>query len=154
MNCTIAHETLARFQAGDLDDEHSHSLEQHLGQCPECRSRLDTLQTVGRTLCLLSHAEPSAETLLNTRHLLSDETRQHHLPEIMTLDDVAEFLHVGPDDLEQIVEKLPAFELAGAIRVRRTRLIEWIEQREHQYLRQTVESRVARTSRYAVQKGA
>ena len=154
MNCTITHEILAQFQAGDLDDERSHSIKQHIPHCPRCRARLEALRNTDRTLCRLGHTEPSAEALLNTRHLLSEEIRQPQPPEIMTLDDVAEFLHIGREEVEQFAEELPAFELAGAVRVRRTRLIEWIEQREHQYLRQTVESRVARIARYAVQKGA
>ena len=48
----------------------------------------------------------------------------------------ADFLRITRDQLGEIVEELPAFELAGQIRIRRQRLIEWVQQRERDYSRQ------------------
>ena len=61
----------------------------------------------------------------------------------MTLDEVAEFLRVSLEELGEVVGELPAFELAGRVRVRRTKLIEWIEKRERAYARGRIESEVA-----------
>ena len=62
----------------------------------------------------------------------------------MTLDEVAAFLRIDPSDLGEVAEELPAFELGGQVRVRRERLIEWIQQRERAYTRQAGESWAAR----------
>jgi len=153
MSC-ISHETLARFAAGDMEAADASDVEAHIRTCAECRKRLEAIRKADTVLCLLKRAEPSAQALLNTRRLISEEIRAPQAPEIMTLDDVAEFLRIGPGELEEIAEELPAFELAGEIRVRRAKLLDWIEHRERQYMRQTIESRAARISRTAFQRGA
>jgi transcriptional regulator with XRE-family HTH domain len=89
--------------------------------------------------------DPSARAVLEARRALSRELRGGSSPEIMTLDEVAEFLRLAPDQLEEIASRLPAFELAGQIRVRRERLVEWLEQRELVYVRRNIESSVARS---------
>jgi len=150
----MSHETLAQFAAGDMDAAEISDVEAHIAQCPECRRRLEAVRKTDAALCLLKRAEPSAQALLATRRLISDEIRIPQPSEIMTLDDVAEFLRIGPAGMEEIAEELPAFALAGEIRIRRAKLLEWIEHRERQYLRQTIESRTARISRTAFQKGA
>ena len=63
------------------------------------------------------------------RQSLLDEMRGD-LPEIMTPAEVAAFLRIPLDDLEEVFDELPSFEFAGHVRVRRERLLEWIEQRE------------------------
>ena len=88
--------------------------------------------------------EPSARAVLNARKALSHELGAGEDPEIMTLEEVAEFLRMPPDDLDEIAAGLPAFELGGHVRVRRERLIEWIEQRELLYARRNIESSIAR----------
>jgi len=150
----MSHETLAQFAAGDMDAAEISDAEAHILQCPECRRRLEAVRTADAALCLLKRAEPSAKALLATRRLISEEIRVPQPSEIMTLDDVAEFLRIGPAEMEEIAEEFPAFELAGEIRIRRAKLLDWIEHRERQYLRQTIESRTARISRTAFQKGA
>jgi hypothetical protein len=62
----------------------------------------------------------------------------------MTLDEVAEFLRISLDELEEVVTELPAFEVAGQLRVRRARLLEWVEARERAYRRSSAQSEVAR----------
>ena len=95
-----------------------------------------------------------ARAVLAARRAVSRVLRRPHTPEVMTLDEVAAFLRVGPDELAEVVELLPAFELAGRIRVRRARLIEWIEQRERDYTRQATGSWAARAAGEEFQQGA
>ena len=71
----------------------------------------------------------------------------------MTLEEVAEFLRISGDELGEIVEELPAFELGGRIRVRRAKLLEWIQQRERDYSRDIASSWAARASSDEFQKG-
>jgi hypothetical protein len=91
------------------------------------------LRRVDALLKALRPEPPAAETLLDVRRALTRETRREPVPEIMTLEDVAAFLQLSEEELGEIVEFLPAFELAGQIRVRRSQLIAWIEERERQY---------------------
>jgi len=72
----------------------------------------------------------------------------------MTLNEVAELLRISPDELGEIAEELPAFELAGRVRVRREKLMEWIAQRESAYARQVAASRVARAAAGLTEEGA
>ena len=55
------------------------------------------------------------------------------------------FLRVPVEELGDLSAELPAFEVAGRVRVRRDRLVAWIEEREHDYMRHNIASRVART---------
>jgi len=154
MACDEKYDELASFAAGEADAERARLLGEHAARCQQCSSRLEALRRADAGLRMLRRTEPSARALLDTRRRLSQEIRGGEIPEIMTLDDVAEFLRIGPEEIEEVVEELPAFELAGRIRVRRERLIEWIEQRELQYLRRTAESRMTRIGWAASEKGA
>jgi len=144
VDCTLPYETLSKFAAGELDPTHRAEVERHVAACPHCRTRLDTLRQLDTDLGQLRRTEPPARTVLNTRRLLSHALRRNREPELMTLDEVAAFLRISLDDLEQIVLELPAFELAGHLRVRRTRLLEWLDARARAWTRSTTESEVAR----------
>jgi hypothetical protein len=143
MPCDVTYHDLAQYEAGELDSERATEMEAHLGQCEECRCRLTNLKEIDAALEAVPQLEPPASVVLATRRLLSREVRGVR-PEVMTLDEVAAFLRVGIDDLAEVAEDLPAFEIAGMIRVRRDKLVEWIEQRERTYRRSGIESEVAR----------
>ena len=72
----------------------------------------------------------------------------------MTLDEVAAFLRLSDAQLDEVVEELPAFELGGQLRVRRQRLIEWLQQRERDYARQAAGSWAAQALSDEFDKGA
>jgi len=139
MDCKTSYEELAAFAAGDA--EH---LGRHVRACAACRERLAVLERVDRDLRLLPRPEPSAGAVLAARRAVTRETRGTGGPEVMTLDEVAEFLRVPPDALADVVGELPAFEVGGQVRVRRARLVEWIAERERAYTRGRAESEVAR----------
>jgi transcriptional regulator with XRE-family HTH domain len=141
----MAYEELAAFAAGDIDAERRAETEAHVSACGECRGRLAALRELDAALGGLRRAEPSARAVLEARRALSREVRGTGTPEVMTLDEVAEFLRISPDELDEIAGYLPAFEIAGRIRVRRERLIEWIEDRELVHRRNMIASSVSRT---------
>ncbi len=145
MGCEITYEELAAFAAGDCEAARTGEIEEHLSGCDRCRDRLEALRDVDSALGSPRRAEPSARAVLEARRAISRELRGTSSPEIMTLDEVAEFLRLAPDQLEEIAEGLPAFELAGQLRVRRERLVEWVEQRELVYVRRNIESSVSRS---------
>ncbi len=119
-------------------------IEEHVAECADCQRSLDSLQTVDQILDSLPPAAPSAATLLNVRRALARETRPGG-SEIMTLSEVAELLRIPEADLDEVIEELPAFELGGRVRVRRSKLVEWIEQREQNFTKARMESYVARS---------
>jgi len=136
---------LAEYAAGQADDAAARRIEQHLEQCPACRRRLAALRQADRALAALAADGPSPAALLATRRALRRQTRPDPTaPEVMTLDEVAAFLRLSPAEMDAVADELPAFELAGCVRVRRDRLIQWIEQRERDHLRDTIAGRVAR----------
>ncbi len=144
MTCTLTYEELSQFAAGDVPPDRAAEIESHVTRCETCRHHLATLKNLDASLNLLPRHQPPATAVLEARRLLSHEIRGTRAPEIMTLDEVAQFLHISLDNLGEIVEELPAFELAGEIRIRRSKLIEWIEQREIAYTRTTAQTQVSR----------
>ena len=144
MDCDLTYEELSRFAAGELDPERAREVELHAAGCEACQRRLAALSSVAAALRGLPRLEPPASTVINTRRVLSQQVRGVHAPELMTLDEVAEFLRISLDELEEIVLELPAFELAGQLRVRRSKLTEWIECRERSWAASSAQSEVAR----------
>lgn len=144
MDCGVTHEELAAFAAGDPEPGRAAQLEAHTATCARCRGRLDALRRVDALLGRLPRFQPPPKALLKARRALSPELRRTGLPEILTLEEAAAFLRISLDDLEEIVLELPAFELAGQLRIRRTRLIEWVEARERSYRRSSAQSEAAR----------
>ena len=144
MECEISYEELARFAAGGLGAERAGRIDEHLESCGACRQRLLALKRVDAGLRALPRLEPRAAAVLEARRLLSVEVRGRQAPDVMTLDEVAEFLRLPLEALDELVTELPAFEVAGFVRVRRERLTEWLCERERSYLRARAESEVAR----------
>jgi anti-sigma factor RsiW len=144
MSCEISYEELAAFAEGDLPADRQAAIERHAASCDVCRKRLAGLRAVDAALRSLPAERPSAETILAARRLLSEETRPRRESEILTLEEVAVFLRIEPADMRPFVTDLPAFELGGQIRVRRSKLLEWVEQRERQFSRTGTARAIAR----------
>jgi hypothetical protein len=153
MRCDLTYDELAAFSAGDLSEAQADGIRRHVEGCPDCVQRLGELHRTEQALRALPHMEPSATALLRAKRALSETQRQKAEREILTLEDVTQFLRISLDELSEIVEELPAFELGGQIRVRRARLIEWIQQREGQYSRQIAHGRIAQIVPRASVKG-
>lgn len=154
MNCDVTWEELAALTAGDLPDARRDEVAGHLADCDRCRARLAALERSDGLLAELPRLTPRTGAVRAARQAASEAARAKVEREIMTLDEVAAFLRISPDELGEIAEELPAFELAGRIRVRREKLIEWIAHREAAYARQVAASRVARASAGAIEEGA
>lgn len=154
MTCDITPENLAAYADGDLPADRLDEIRRHLATCPACRQRLDALARADALLAAAGRAQPPTHALLAARHALTQATGRAPANEIMTLDDVADFLRLTPDQLGEIADQLPAFELAGQIRIRRERLLQWVEQRERSYTRQTAESWAAHAKVLSPETGA
>jgi len=144
VNCDVTYEELAALAAGELDADRAAEVQAHLPACQRCRRRMDALRGADAVLGGLRHEQPSPQTLLAVRHELAAALRPPQPAEVMTLEEVATFLRLTDEQLDEVLEDLPAFELAGQVRVRHARLVEWLEQRERNYARQTAASWAAR----------
>jgi hypothetical protein len=150
MPCEITHEDLSEYALSDCAPERATKLAAHIGSCRECAARLAALRDVDVALGALPRRSPSAAGLLEARRALSqsiDDRRPPGAHEIMSLEEVAQFLRIAEEDLEAIVDQLPSFEIAGRIRVRRARLVEWIEQRELLQMRERMRGELTRAAR-------
>jgi len=140
-------ETLSRFEAGDLDADDARAIAEHIAACKRCRARIDALRGVDRALRHSLRRDVPAGAVLETRRRLTHELRGGPEPEIMTLKEAAAFLRVSLDEIGELLETLPAFELAGQVRIRRTRLVAWIEERERVYRRAQIEHEIAASAK-------
>lgn len=72
MKCEMAKDNVILAYYGELPDELSGALEQHLMTCDECREELDLLQGMESELTALPVAEPSPNLLAQSRMRLDD----------------------------------------------------------------------------------
>jgi len=142
----VTYEELAALAAGDLDEARGAEIREHATSCENCRRRSRELAEADGALAALKPNLPSARTIFAVRRAISVGLRGAPTREIMTLDEVAEFLRISPVEMAEVAEDLPAFELAGRVRVRRERLIEWLELRERDYARRVAASWAARVT--------
>ncbi|MBT4816714.1 MAG: helix-turn-helix domain-containing protein [Lentisphaerae bacterium] len=133
MNCQCEPEALCRVLGDEMDAEERQSMETHLGQCTDCTRMLAALRVTDRCLEQLDQIEPDAATLLDVRRAMACERQRSHDDSLMTMDEVAEYLRLDPDEFERVASQVPAFEFAGKVLVRRSQLLEWVRQRERTY---------------------
>lgn len=72
MKCESARECIVLMNCGELPDELAGGLEQHLADCGECRSELESLRVLEEHLALLPVIEPSPNLLAQSRMRLDD----------------------------------------------------------------------------------
>lgn len=75
------------------------------------------------------------------------------MAEVLTLGEVGALLRLTDVELAEIADSLPAFELAGQILVRKSRLMEWIARREQQYAWSAAHSRESEQRHVSIRKG-
>lgn len=153
MKCDTSYEELAAYASGDTTPERAKALCGHISRCDVCRKHLESLRQADIVLVALPRFQPSASAVLEAHRAISEATRPVQEPEIMTLGETAEFLRLTPEQLGEILEELPAFEIAGQVRVRRSRLIEWVQQREQLYVRRNMASWADRARAGEIGKG-
>jgi hypothetical protein len=72
MKCETAHEYIALAVYGELADDQSHQLEQHLAGCAECQHELEGVQALFKAMSLVPVEEPSANLVARTRLRLEE----------------------------------------------------------------------------------
>jgi anti-sigma factor RsiW len=72
MKCELAQEKITLAVYGELPDEASPELEQHLAGCEDCRRELDAVRALQNAMYLLPVSEPSANLTARARMRLED----------------------------------------------------------------------------------
>jgi len=72
MKCELAQEKITLAAYGELPDEESPELEQHLAGCENCRRELDAVRALQSAMYLVPVTEPSANLLARSRLKLED----------------------------------------------------------------------------------
>lgn len=144
MTCEYTHEDLAAYAAGEGDAQARAGIQRHLAACQACRELAAAIKRADDALRIAPAFAPPPEAVERTRATVAREIARSVPPEIMTIDEAGQMLRLSPRELEEIAPELPAFELAGQIRIRRGRLMEWIEEREKRYRSAGIQSQVAR----------
>jgi Putative zinc-finger/HEAT repeats len=67
LSCEAAREQITLLLYGELSDEDSHRLEQHLAGCAECRDELEVTRALSSAMAILPVREPSANLIAQTR---------------------------------------------------------------------------------------
>ena len=132
MNCESCREKLSELLAGELDAIHAAGVRQHLADCPSCARLLEAMRTTADMTDRLLDMDPPRALCLRIMAQTGDGFGPDlaAAPEIMTPEQLARFLQVPLAKLEDEIGALPSFEIAGELRFRKDRLLEWIEERE------------------------
>ncbi len=101
---------------------------------------LDKIESLAKKL---PRYAPSTELVLKIKssiHTQSKAERRTEFGPVLDIDELAEFLRVSKDIIEQYLEDIPCFELGGKILFRKKSIEEWIEGREKDFGFQMFES--------------
>lgn len=130
MNCPLADDILLADADGDLGAGDAASVRRHVDECASCHRRLAQLRRSDALLREAAQVDVPAGLLRRVRGAVADDTGLGKASDVMTLEETSAFLRLSLADMDELVDQLPVFELAGRLRIRRSRLLEWIAQRE------------------------
>jgi len=154
MPCTdVTLEELAQYADGELRSSRLREVEAHVAGCEDCRSRLASVQEADGMLSRVRPSGPPDSVKLAARRKISEAARPASTPQVLALNEVAALLHITMEELDEIAGELPAFEVAGRIRVRRAKLLAWIAAREQEYVHRTAASWASESKAESLQKG-
>ena len=122
---------LSDYFDGEMEGEDRRRFERHLETCPACGDRLEELKGMREALRSACDRElPEESDLRIRRRLRSADEPTRGGEEILDLEGVARLLKVTPAEVEEHLDEIPSFEIAGRLRFRRDRIIEWVGRRE------------------------
>jgi hypothetical protein len=136
MTCDECREWLPEAAAGELGrDAPVDAVRAHLQACAECRRRVEAFGALLSGLRGLPAAKPGTRAVLAvTEHLhrraASASARRTEFGPVLDLDDLAEYLRVDRDSLDDYLDEIPSFEIGGRLRFRRESVETWIASRE------------------------
>ena len=142
--CDPWRELLSEYEAHELPAHLAEGVEKHLAECPACSRLLVAIRKTAALVDQLADGEPartmSVRVLGQVDGLLAPDLGD--APEIMTPDQLARFLRVSPDRLAEVIDTIQGFDIGGELRFRKERVLEWIQEREHDRERRAIYSQL------------
>lgn len=158
MNCKDVQIELIAYLDEELSTMGQKAIKAHLAECEDCSKEVEKLRNVTKLTkrwqginpkeCWLENLQAKLETektkdlateihyLRNTisdlfEHLQQWDASVRVFNEIMTLDEVADYLRVDVDTLWNMLDELPHFQLGYELRFKKSSIDEWIKFKEN-----------------------
>ncbi len=135
MDCNTVEELLSAYLREELTVLSHDEVSIHLANCPSCQNALNELEAI-KSLCKKDvrpslEQETAKDILGNIKaQIACEEALAATKHDIMTVEEAAAYLRVTPRELEEEFDTLPVFTIGGQLRIRRSRLLTWVEERE------------------------
>jgi len=144
LDCTYVQELLSAFEKKELEQDLYEEVCQHVDTCNDCSLLLEKYRTLSQLTLSFQNVdsqpsfsseemfrEPPQEMLKEIRlNIEKEEALATVDNEVLTFREVAAFLRISEDDLEKDVSNLPFFEIGGRLRIRRSCLLQWVQEQE------------------------
>jgi hypothetical protein len=148
MDCKECSSLLSEFQTNELDKTKSREVEEHLSACIECAKEFESYNRLDELVKGLPRYIPSEDAVLSLKSFIAHagpaSRGRTEFGAVMDSEELAEFLRVSMDILEQYIEEIPCFELGGKLLFRKESIEQWIAERERDFGFQKLESEVNR----------
>jgi len=158
MKCKDVQMELVPYLDGELSTMGQKVIEAHLAECADCAQEAEELRGLTEFTQNFKEITPKASWWANLqaklesektvdigteirylRHTLCDlsehlETREINsatMNEIMTLDEVADYLRIDVDTVWNMLDELPHFQIGYELRFKKSSIDEWIHAREN-----------------------
>ena len=135
MDCQQVEELLSSYVNNELTKGLRVAVAAHLQDCSTCQLAEEEYLAL-QSLCQRDARPTLADTkafsvLENIKSQVASEKEMAATDhEILTMEEAAAFLRVSPRDLEEEFDTLPVFMIGNKLRVRRSQLLLWVEERE------------------------
>jgi anti-sigma factor (TIGR02949 family) len=142
MTCDLCSDRLSEFLAGELTSDEADDVRRHLDACPTCGRLFRAMQRVTALADALPDEPPPRSLAMRILGRVDQELAPDlgHAPEVLTLDQLARYLQLPRAALDEEMDTIPSFEIAGQLRFRRDRVLAWIEERETERERSRVDA--------------
>lgn len=136
MNCEGCGQVLSEYLDGDLTEEAGREAREHLEICKPCRRKLGVLERIAAVAKELPRHAPGTEVVLDISSSIHSQSRTGKKTEfgpVMDIEEVADFLRVEKQTVEESLDEIPCFELGGHLLFRKKSIEEWIEDKEKSF---------------------
>lgn len=123
MKCKEVKTNLIPYLYEETSKECTNRIEKHLATCPKCQKEMENLIKV-RELCAQWPEIPIDRKFLQNTLLKAK-------PEILTLEELALYLRVTPEEIMIDLKNIPHLRIGKSVRFRRETIKKWLEEIEH-----------------------
>lgn len=133
MDCMKCQDLMPDYQERRLAEEIRRDIERHLETCQECREQNKLLDRIDNLAKQLPRHIPGADVTLKIKKAIYKQLpaqRRTEFGPVLDMDELAEFLRVSKETIEEYFDEIPSFELGGKILFLRKSVEAWIEAKE------------------------